>query len=109
MRYKIIDIGRDADASAIVAALAKHKTVESIVKSMDVSDASDDLIQDIYMQLLEDPKTVDLYLKRELQFYIVGIARNSVFSNTSRYYTRYKKFTELNNGEFEEDEEQDQC
>lgn len=97
MKYKIIDIGNGASAREIVGALAENRTVEHIVSTLEYADTKKDLVQDIYMQLLEDPKTVELYLKKELQYYIVGIARNSVLSKNSRYYNKYKKFTNLNN------------
>lgn len=81
----------------IVNEMARTREVERIVAKYCSDDTKEDLIQDIYINLLQSPKTVELYLKRQLNFYIVGIITKSLFSSSSPYYSRYKKFRTLCN------------
>lgn len=83
----------------IIDELSKNATVEKIVNKLIQSsknrfDCPDDLIQDIYVLLLEkdDDLIVNLYNKGELGFYLLKVARNQLLSTNSPYYTKYIKF-----------------
>ena len=83
----------------IIDELSKNATVEKIVNKMVSSsknrfDFPDDLIQDIYVLLLEKDEDliVNLYNKGELGFYLLKVARNQLLSKNSPYYTKYIKF-----------------
>lgn len=55
----------------------------------------DDFEQDIYTDLLLHPeKTIKLYEKKELKFYLVGYIRKSIFSKNSPYYQKYGRWNE---------------
>ena len=101
----------------IVDELSKNNTVEKIVfkllpSSRNPFDCPEDLIQDIYLILLNSDENliVALYNKGELGFYILRISRNQLLSKNSPYYTKYIKFraksddlTQAANTIFEED------
>ena len=83
----------------IVDELSRSNTVEKIIykllpASKNRFDCPDDLVQDIYVLLLEkdDKLIIDLYNKGELGFYLLKIARNQLLSKNSPYYTKYIKF-----------------
>ena len=83
----------------IIDELSKNSTVEKIVNKLVSSsknrfDYPDDLIQDIYVLLLEKDEDliVNLYNKGELGFYLLKVARNQLLSTNSPYYTKYIKF-----------------
>ena len=83
----------------IVNELSRSNTVEKIIYkllpcSKNPFDYPEDLIQDIYVLLLEkdDKLIIDLYNKGELGFYLLKIARNQLLSANSPYYTKYIKF-----------------
>ena len=83
----------------IIDELSKDSTVEKIIykllpASKNRFDCPDDLVQDIYVLLLEkdDKLIIDLYNKGELGFYLLKIARNQLLSKNSPYYTKYIKF-----------------
>ena len=83
----------------IVDELSKDSTVEKIIykllpTSKNRFDCPEDLVQDIYVLLLEkdDNLIVNLYNKGELGFYLLKIARNQLLSANSPYYTKYIKF-----------------
>ena len=80
------------DKSLIITSLAKEKKVEEIVNNiLPYKTWQDDLVQDIYIELLEKDVTLleDLYNKNQLKYYIVRIVKNNVISKTSRYYKKY--------------------
>ena len=101
----------------IVDELSKNNTVEKIVfkllpSSRNPFDCPEDLIQDIYLILLNSDENliVALYNKGELGFYILRVTRNQLLSKNSPYYTKYIKFraqsddlTQAANTIFEED------
>lgn len=94
-KFKILDCRKEITNNNIVASLAKQRFVEQIINIYaKPEDFKEDLAQDIYIQLLEDKKTVELYLSKQLSYYIVKMVKLNLFSNTSRYYYKYKKFTE---------------
>ena len=83
----------------IVDELSKNNTVEKIIfkllpSSKNPFDCPEDLIQDIYLILLNSDENliVALYNKGELGFYILRISRNQLLSKNSPYYTKYIKF-----------------
>lgn len=83
----------------IIDELSRASTVEKIVykllpASRNRFDSPDDLVQDIYLLLLEkdDKLIIDLYNKGELGFYLIRIARNQLLSANSPYYYTYVKF-----------------
>ena len=83
----------------IIDELCKNATVEKIVNKLVSSsknrfDFPDDLIQDIYVLLLEKDEDliVNLYNKGELGFYLLKVVRNQLLSTNSPYYTKYIKF-----------------
>lgn len=83
----------------IIDELSKNSTVEKIVNKLVSSsknrfDFPDDLIQDIYVLLLEKDEELiaNLYDKGELGFYLLKVAKNQLLSKNSPYYTKYIKF-----------------
>ena len=86
-KYEVVDI------------IAKEHLVEKIVYkllpcSKNPFDYPEDLIQDIYLILLNSDENliVTLYNKGELGFYILRISRNQLLSKNSPYYTKYIRF-----------------
>lgn len=82
----------------IVNELSRSNTVEKIIYkllpcSKNPFDYPEDLIQDIYLLLLQkdDDLIVNLYNKDEIGFYLLKIARNQLLSKNSPYYTKYIK------------------
>lgn len=55
----------------------------------------DDLEQDVYMILLEQPekKIEDIYEKKQLKFFITRIILNQLNSSLSPFYYKYRKFS----------------
>lgn len=83
----------------IITTIKKDSLVERIVYSMLPSsrnpfDFPDDLIQDLYLYLLQKDQCFieRLYLSGELPFYILRMTRNQLLSKNSPYYYRYIKF-----------------
>ena len=82
----------------VINIIAREHLVEKIVNKLLSSsknpfDCPEDLIQDIYLLLLEKDDTliVDLHNKGELGYYLLKIARNQLLSKNSPYYTKYIK------------------
>ena len=76
----------------IVDKLAKDKVVESICKKITKGKDADtlgDLCQDIYLQLLESDKTIGLWERNEIKFWIAKVLMNNICSSTSPYYRQY--------------------
>lgn len=85
-KYEVLDV------------IAREHLVERIVNKLLSSsknpfDCPEDLIQDIYVLLLQkdDDLIVNLYNKDEIGFYLLKIARNQLLSKNSPYYTKYIK------------------
>lgn len=83
----------------VVDIIEREHLVEKIVfkllpSSKNPFDCPEDLIQDIYLLLLQknDDLMVNLYNKGEIGFYILRISRNQLLSKNSPYYTKYIKF-----------------
>ena len=82
----------------VVEKLYKDGTVDRIIykllsSSKNPFDCPEDLIQDLYLILLQkdDDLIVNLYNKDEIGFYLLKIARNQLLSKNSPYYTKYIK------------------
>ena len=83
----------------VVDIIAREHLVERIVNKLLSSsknpfDCPEDLIQDIYLILLNSDENliVTLYNKGELGFYLLKVARNQLLSVNSKYYYTYIKF-----------------
>lgn len=83
----------------IINTIAFDHLVEKIVFKLIASsknrfDLPGDLIQDIYIILLEkdEEMIMKLYSKKEIGYYILNIAKRQIFSTTSPYYYKYIKF-----------------
>lgn len=83
------------DKYKIIDEISKNKLVEEIVYNIGSKDDEDlkDLVQDIYINLLEkeDNLIETLYNTNQLKFYIVKMVVNNIHSKNSPYYTKYKK------------------
>lgn len=93
------------DKSLIITSLAKEKKVEEIVNNiLPYKTWQDDLVQDIYIELLEKDVTLleDLYNKNQLKYYIVRMVKNNVISKTSRYYKKYINYEKRKTKNIEE-------
>ena len=85
-KYEVVDI------------IAREHLVERIVNKLLSSsknpfDCPEDLIQEIYLLLLQkdDDLIVNLYNNGEIGFYLLKIARNQLLSVNSKYYYTYIK------------------
>ena len=86
-KYEVVDI------------ISREHLVEKIIykllpASKNPFDYPEDLIQDIYLILLNSDENliVTLYEREELAYYILRVARNQLLSKNSPYYTKYIKF-----------------
>ena len=86
-KYDVLDI------------ISREHLVEKIVtkllsSSKNPFDCPEDLIQDVYLLLIEksDKLIVDLYERGELGYYILKVVRNQLLSVNSKYYYTYIKF-----------------
>jgi hypothetical protein len=86
----------------VVKQLAESSTVEKIVykllsNSKNRFDAPGDLVQDVYLLLLDKDEDLicNLYNKGELGWYILRIVRNQMFSDHSPYFYTYIRFHNL--------------
>lgn len=82
----------------VINIIAKEHLVERIVNKLLSSsknpfDCPEDLIQDIYLLLLQknDDLIVNLYNKGEIGFYLLRVVRNQLLSKNSSYYYTYIK------------------
>ena len=85
-KYDVLDIiAREHLAERIV-----NKLLSS---SKNPFDCPEDLIQDIYLLLLQkdDDLIVNLYNKGEIGFYLLRVVRNQLLSKNSSYYYTYIK------------------
>ena len=83
------------DKYKIIDEISKDKVVEEVVYNIGSKGDEDlkDLIQDIYINLLEkeDNLIENLYNTNQLKFYIIRMVVNNIHSKNSPYYTKYKK------------------
>lgn len=80
---------------SIIDEISKDKLVEEVVYNIGSKDDEDlkDLIQDIYINLLEkeDNLIETLYSENQLKYFIIRMVVNNIHSKNSPYYTKYKK------------------
>lgn len=82
----------------IIIELYEQETVKDIINNFKVEDIDkDDLEQEIYCILLEydSTKIIEMYKKKQLKFFIVGIIQRQYHSKTSPFYKKYKKYYSL--------------
>ena len=83
------------DKYKIIDEIGKDKIVEEIVYNIGSKGDEDlkDLIQDIYINLLEkeDSLIETLYSTNQLKYFIIRMVVNNIHSKNSPYYTKYKK------------------
>lgn len=79
--------------------IAREHLVEKVIfklmsSSKNQFDCPDDLVQDIYLLLLEKDEglIVNLYNKGELAYYLLKVVRNQLLSANSPYFYKYIKF-----------------
>ena len=85
----------------IIDELERDNVIRDICTNMRVlQNDIDDLIQEVYVILLEynRDKIIDLYKKKQLKFFIIGILQRQYHSNTSPFYKKYKKYYTLVDG-----------
>ena len=82
----------------VINIIAREHLVEKIVNKLLSSsknpfDCPEDLIQDIYLLLLQtdDDLIVNLYNKGEIGYYLLKVVRNQLLSKNSSYYYTYIK------------------
>lgn len=82
----------------VINIIAREHLVERIVNKLLSSsknpfDCPEDLIQDIYLLLLQknDDLIVNLYNKGEIGYYLLRVVRNQLLSKNSSYYYTYIK------------------
>lgn len=95
----------------IINELAKEKTVETLCTNMGVEQAYlDDLIQEIYLILLEydEGKMIKMYERKQLKFFIVRIIMNQYFSRNSPFYKKYKLYDQRQDYNKEIETEEDE-
>ena len=80
----------------VINIIAREHLVDRIVNKLLSSsknpfDCPEDLIQDVYLLLLEkgDKLIVDLYERGELAYYLLRVVRNQLLSKNSPYYQKY--------------------
>lgn len=94
----------------ILDELERENIIRDMCLNMRVSPNDiEDLIQEVYIILLEynPKKIIELYEKKQLKFFIVGILRRQYHSNTSPFYKKYKKYYTLVDGNYINNENND--
>lgn len=96
---------------SIVGRIAEEKRVEKIVDNINnIVRNKEDLIQEIYMVLLEydEEKLRTLYDNNQLNFFLVRIVKNQYFSKTSPFHRKYRKYYDIiNDGDVFENNDDD--
>ena len=89
--------------SDVLDIIAREHLVDRIVNKLLSSsknpfDCPEDLIQDVYLLLLQkdDDLIINLYNKGELGYYILKVVRNQLLSKNSPYYQKYIRFQSHN-------------
>jgi hypothetical protein len=84
--------------NGIITDLYEKRTVRDIIRNMQVAEQdADDLEQEIYTILLEydSDKIIEMYSKKQLKFFLVGVIQRQYFSKTSPFYKKYTKYYTL--------------
>lgn len=95
----------------IIKKLATNKVVEELCCNMGVEQAYlDDLIQEIYLILLEynEDKLIKMFERKQLKFFIVRIIMNQYFSQNSPFYKKYKMYDQKQDYNKEIETEEDE-
>lgn len=101
-------------SNKIIAEICEKGIIREIIDNMRVSSIdADDLEQEVYMILLEydKDKIVEMYEKKQLKYFIIGIIQRQYNSKTSPFYKKYKKYytivdaNVLNNEEINEEDD----
>lgn len=85
----------------VVNELYNEGVIEELCTNMGVNPLyKDDLVQEIYMILLEynKDKIVEMYEKKQLKFFIVRIIKNQYNSCNSPFFKKYKKYYTIIDG-----------
>lgn len=87
---------------AIVKEIAETQVLHKIImKITDNGNSSpdpstlDDLEQDLFLSLLQDPKVPSIWKRGEMNFYLARIVINNIISTQSPYARTYFKFRNL--------------
>lgn len=95
----------------IINELAKNCVVEKFVKKYtDFANNPyiEDLVQDIYVSLMEKENSFiqNLYKKNELDYFIIKMIKNNLYSSTSPFYKKYQQFRAITDsiGDFSDEE-----
>ena len=92
----------------ILNELAHENTIRELCNNMKVNQNDiDDLVQEIYVILLEykENRIIEMYEKKQLKFFLVGVIQRQYFSSTSPFYKKYKKYYSIVDGNFANNEE----
>lgn len=92
----------------IMQEVYEKNIVKDIITNMRVkSNDIDDLEQEIYMILLDYNKEriIEMYNKKQLNYFIVGIVSRQYNSSTSPFYKKYKKYYTLIDGNYVNNED----
>lgn len=87
----------------IMTEVYEKKIIRNILENMRVSSTDiDDLEQEVYMILLDydKDKIIEMYNKKQLNYFCVGIIRRQYNSKTSPFYKKYKKYYQYIDGNF---------
>jgi len=81
----------------IISEISKDRVIERIIQKYNNSMYSDDLAQDLYIDLLgkDEELICRLYDTSQLEFYIRKMIRLNLNSNTSRFYRNYIKYQKI--------------
>ena len=94
----------------ILDELERENIIRDMCLNMRVSPNDiDDLIQEVYVILLDykADRIIEMYEKKQLKFFIVGILKRQYHSNTSPFYKKYKKYYTLVDGNYINNENND--
>ena len=76
-----------------VTEIAENKIVEKLINKISPTAISkEDLIQDIYLSLLNNSDKIDNIPNDEIKYYITKIILNNIKSVNSPYYRLYVKY-----------------
>lgn len=87
--------------SKILIELEEENVLREMCTNMNVNpNDMDDFVQELYVILLEynQDKIVELYNKKQLKYFIVGIIQRQYHSKTSPFYKKYKKYYSIVDG-----------
>lgn len=88
------------DKNKPIKYIIENKIVEGLINDYLIDSFKEDLIQEVYMVLLEhnQKKLQEIIDKKQIRFYIARIIKNMYFSSSSNFYRMYKRPLLLNQG-----------